>query len=75
MQYDRSTLRGVAKAHGHSHYTHLAAALGISPATAWRLWHGRTAPSAAIASRVEATYGLPLSRLLTPADEKCEAPA
>lgn len=71
--YDRATFRAVATAHGHGHYTDVARALDIAPVTAWRLWTGKTAPSAAIASRVEATYGLPLSRLLTPSEQKCEA--
>jgi len=72
VQYDRATFRAVATAHGQPHYTDVAAALGISPATAWRLWTGKTAPSTAIASRVEATYGLPVSRLLTPAAKEPE---
>ncbi|CAL9530838.1 helix-turn-helix domain-containing protein [Streptomyces sp. enrichment culture] len=73
MQYDRSTFRRAAIAHGHGHYKDVAAALGISPVTAWRLWTGKTAPSADVAGRVETAYGLPLSRLLTPNDTTCEA--
>jgi transcriptional regulator with XRE-family HTH domain len=73
VQYDRSKLRAVAIAHGHGHYTDVAAALEISPVTAWRLWHGRTAPSPTVAAAVEDAYGLPLSRLLTPSEPTCEA--
>jgi transcriptional regulator with XRE-family HTH domain len=72
-KYDRTTLRAVAQAHGQRHYSDVATRLGIAPVTAWRLWNGKTAPSPDVAARVEATYGLPVSRLLMPAEHQCEA--
>jgi hypothetical protein len=65
--YDRALLRAIATESGQAHYTDLALRLKVAPATGWRLWTGKTAPSPALAARVEAEYGLPLSRLLIPA--------
>ncbi|MEV5133557.1 helix-turn-helix transcriptional regulator [Streptomyces sp. NPDC053705] len=62
--YDRALLRAIASSNGQPHYTDLAERLKVAPATAWRLWTGKTAPSARVAAAVEDAYGLPASRLL-----------
>ncbi|MFF7234436.1 XRE family transcriptional regulator [Streptomyces sioyaensis] len=68
--YDRALLQAVAQDKGDSHYTDLATRLNVAHATAWRLWTGKTAPSARVAAAVEDAYGIPASRLL-----KLAAPA
>lgn len=65
--YDRTALRTVAIANGDAHYVDLANRLRVAPATAWRLWTGKTAPSARVAAAVEAAYGLSAAALLKPA--------
>ncbi|WP_432194752.1 XRE family transcriptional regulator [Streptomyces sp. bgisy027] len=62
--YDRAHLQAVASGKGDRHYTDLAARLKVAPATAWRLWTGKTAPSARVAAAVEAEYGISASGLL-----------
>jgi transcriptional regulator with XRE-family HTH domain len=62
--YDRALLVAIASDKGDRHYTDLAERLKVAPATAWRLWTGKTAPSARVAAAVEHAYGLPASRLL-----------
>jgi transcriptional regulator with XRE-family HTH domain len=62
--YDRAHLQAVAHDRGDRHYTDLAARLNVAPATAWRLWTGKTAPSARVAAAVQDEYGIPASRLL-----------
>lgn len=71
--YDRALLQAVATDRGDEHYTALAARLEIAPATAWRLWTGKTAPSARVAAAVELVYGIPASRLLKLADVEAGA--
>lgn len=68
--YDRALLQAVASDKGDRHYTDLATRLKVAPATAWRLWTGKTRPSVQVAVAVEDAYGLSLSHLLklTPAD-------
>lgn len=67
MSYDRTLLRAVAHARGQHTYVDLADHLKVAPVTAWRLWHGKTAPSAPIAEKVQTAYGLTLTQLLQPA--------
>ncbi|MGW4305110.1 XRE family transcriptional regulator [Streptomyces californicus] len=67
MSYDRTTLVAAAHARGDQHYREMGHRLGLSRATAWRLWTGRTAPSAVTAAAVETAYGIPAGQLLTPA--------
>lgn len=62
--YDRSVFRAVARDKGDKHYNTVAKRLDIAPVTAWRLWHGKAAPSTRIAAAVESTYGLSASQLL-----------
>ncbi|MGW7197257.1 AsnC family protein [Streptomyces chryseus] len=62
--YDRALLQAIATDKGDRHYTDVAARLNLAPATAWRLWTGKTAPSVRVAAAVEAAYGLPAARLL-----------
>ena len=64
--YDRSALRSVAAARGDTRYIDLANRLGVAPVTAWRLWTGRTAPSARVTAAIETAYGLPAAALLKP---------
>lgn len=64
--YDRSALVSVARSKGDAGPADAARRMGIPRNTAWRLWHGRTAPSARTAAAVERAYGLPASTLLKP---------
>ncbi|MEW1672809.1 XRE family transcriptional regulator [Streptomyces noursei] len=64
--YDRALLQAVAKGIGDQHYSDLATRLRVAPATAWRLWTGKTAPSVRVAAAVEAAYGLSPGQLLKP---------
>ncbi|MFZ3569243.1 XRE family transcriptional regulator [Streptomyces sp. BH034] len=73
--YDRALLQAVARDKGDAHYTDIATRLKVAPVTAWRLWTGKTAPSARVAAAVEDVYGLPASRLLKLADAPLEAAA
>lgn len=64
--YDRTLLRAVATAKGQRTYVDLADHLKVAPVTGWRLWNGKTAPSAKLAARVEAAYGLSIAQLIQP---------
>lgn len=64
--YDRSVLVTAARNAGDLTPSDTARRLKVARNTAWRLWHGRTAPSARVAAAVETAYGLPASQLLTP---------
>ncbi|MFD4880045.1 XRE family transcriptional regulator [Streptomyces sp. NPDC058420] len=64
--YDRAHLQAIAIGKGDRHYSDLATRLKVAPATAWRLWTGKNAPSARVAAAVEAEYGIPASQLLKP---------
>jgi transcriptional regulator with XRE-family HTH domain len=48
----------------------LANRLGVARNTAWRLWHGHTAPSANLAASVEQAYGVSARQLIQPAPEQ-----
>ncbi|WP_274031437.1 hypothetical protein [Streptomyces sp. MMBL 11-1] len=43
--------------------------------TAWRLWTGKTAPSARLAAAVQDEYGIPASRLLKLRESSTQAAA
>lgn len=66
--YDRTTLVAAVRRVEADDVTALTTLitrrLQIAPNTAWRLVNGRTAPSAALAARIEAEYGVPTSALL-----------
>ncbi|MFB6846242.1 helix-turn-helix domain-containing protein [Streptomyces sp. NPDC056373] len=64
--YDRSALVTAARKAGDLTPSDAARTLKVARNTAWRLWHGRTAPSARVAAAVESAYGLPASQLITP---------
>lgn len=65
--YDRTILRAAALAAGIKNSNQLATRLDITRNSAWRLWHGRTAPTAPIAAAVHAALGVPVAALLVPA--------
>lgn len=67
--YDRSALVDAARKAGDHNPAAAARRLRLPRNTAWRLWHGRTAPSARTLAAVEAAYGLPASTLLEPSRE------
>ncbi|MFJ6074684.1 XRE family transcriptional regulator [Streptomyces sp. NPDC093065] len=73
--YDRAHLVAVANDKGDRHYTDLAARLKVAPVTAWRLWTGKTAPSARLAAAVQDEYGIPASRLLKLRESSTQAAA
>lgn len=64
MTYDRTRLLAAALQRGDQHYTEMGRRLGLSRATAWRLWNGHTAPSAVTLAAVEREYGLPARQLI-----------
>jgi hypothetical protein len=63
MQYDRTALRAVARGMGDHTPSDISRRLTVAPATAWRLYHGHTAPSTRVAAAVERHYGLTASQL------------
>ncbi|MFC8584189.1 XRE family transcriptional regulator [Streptomyces sp. NPDC057217] len=75
MLYDRTLLQQAARKRGADDYKALAADLALSPATAWRLWTGKNAPSAATADRVQTAYGLTVAQLRIPAQPAEQAAA
>lgn len=73
--YDRSTLRAVAKAAGVANSNQLAIKLRLPRNTAWRLWEGHAAPTAATAAAVQLAFGLPTAALLIAAPRESEPAA
>ena len=67
--YDRSKLIAAAKEQGDDTSPKVARRLACPRNTAWRLWHGRVAPSAALAAAVQEHYGLTAGDLLIPAED------
>jgi transcriptional regulator with XRE-family HTH domain len=67
--YDRSALISAARNAGDNNPSATARRLRIARNTAWRLWHGHTAPSARTLAAVEAAYGLPASTLIEPSSK------
>ena len=47
-----------AEKRGDQHYEQMGARLGVSRATAWRLWQGRTAPAATTLAAIHREYDL-----------------
>lgn len=62
--YDRAQLISAAQAAGDRTPSDLSRRLGVARNTAWRLWHGRTAPSAKVTAAVEAHYGISAGQLI-----------
>ncbi|MGW9041218.1 helix-turn-helix domain-containing protein [Streptomyces lydicus] len=62
--YDRSVLIAAARDAGDHTPSDTARRLKVARNTAWRLWHGRTAPSATLAAAVEAHYGVSAGELI-----------
>lgn len=73
--YDRSVLVTAAAAMGDRRPVDLANRLKVARNTAWRLWHGHTAPSATLAAAVEQHYGISARQLIQPAPETEQAAA
>jgi transcriptional regulator with XRE-family HTH domain len=67
--YDRTALITAARQVGDDNPAAAARRLRLPRNTVWRLWHGRTAPSAHTLAAVEAAYGLPASKMLEPVSE------
>ncbi|MEU6441383.1 helix-turn-helix domain-containing protein [Streptomyces sp. NPDC047046] len=63
--YDRTTLRAAAQRAGDLTPSDSARRLGVARNTAWRLWTGTVAPSAAVAAAVEVHYGVSAAHLIT----------
>ncbi|MFE0877280.1 XRE family transcriptional regulator [Streptomyces sp. CA-250714] len=62
--YDRSLLVTAARGVGDVTPSDTARRLKVARNTAWRLWTGKTAPSAAVAAAVERHYGVPATQLV-----------
>ncbi|WP_430479347.1 XRE family transcriptional regulator [Streptomyces sp. P11-1] len=61
--YDRTALHAAAHDMGDRTPSDLARRLKVARNTGWRLWHGKTAPSADLIARVEREYGLTARQL------------
>ncbi|MFS0695088.1 helix-turn-helix domain-containing protein [Streptomyces nitrosporeus] len=66
MSYDRTQLLAAAHRAGDQHWTDLIPRLGVSRATAYRLWTGRGEPKATTAAAVQAAYGVTPADLVKP---------
>lgn len=64
MAYDRTRLLTAAHQRGDQHWTDLITRLGVSRATAYRLWTGRGEPKARTAAAVEREYGISAGQLV-----------
>lgn len=62
--YDRAQLVTAARKAGDRTPSDTANRLQVARNTAWRLWNGHTAPSAAVAAAVEEHYGISASQLV-----------
>lgn len=62
--YDRSLLIAAARDMGDRNPSDTARRLKVARNTAWRLWHGHTAPSANLAALVEREYGISARQLV-----------
>lgn len=62
--YDRATLLAAAHTKGDRTPAAVARRLSVPRNTAWRLWSGHGAPSAALAARVEDHYGVSARQLV-----------
>lgn len=64
MKYDRSQLREAARQRGDKRFDQVRTRLGVSRATAHRLWTGRGEPKATTAAAVEREYGVTAQQLI-----------
>lgn len=64
MKYDRSQLREAARQRGDQGFDQIRARLGVSRATAHRLWTGLGEPKATTAAAVEREYGISARQLV-----------
>lgn len=64
--YDRTLLQTIAQDKGDHTPSDTARRLKVARTTAWRLWHGHTAPSAALAAKVQLYYRIEAGALLIP---------
>ncbi|CAL9481846.1 hypothetical protein SUDANB99_03098 [Streptomyces sp. enrichment culture] len=64
LVYDRETLISAAQRAGDHNPSDTARRLGVARNTAWRLWKGRTAPSAPVIAAVQRHYGLSADDLI-----------
>lgn len=71
--YDRTVLITAARTMGDSRPVDIANRLKVARNTAWRLFHGHTAPSADLAARVEQAYGVSARQLIQPAERQAAA--
>ncbi|WP_329423017.1 hypothetical protein [Streptomyces sp. NBC_01268] len=62
--YDRTEFVIAARQKGDRTPPDTARRLKVAPNTAWRLWHGRNAPSANLIAAVQEHYGVTASQLL-----------
>ncbi|MFG3037813.1 XRE family transcriptional regulator [Streptomyces sp. NPDC048330] len=62
--YDRTEFVTAAQQKGDRTPPDTARRLKVAPNTAWRLWHGRTAPSAGLIAAVQEHYGITPAQLL-----------
>lgn len=62
--YDRAALIAAARQAGDRTPSDTARRLKVARTTAWRLWHGHTAPSANVAAAVETHYGVSTGQLI-----------
>lgn len=62
--YDRTKLRAAAGRKGIEGFEGLGSALGLSRATAYRLWRGIGKPAADTAAAVQREYGLGAAELI-----------
>ncbi|MFI5474975.1 XRE family transcriptional regulator [Streptomyces cacaoi] len=62
--YDREVLVTAAHNAGDHRPSDTARRLKVARNTAWRLWHGHTAPSAVVAAAVEEHYGVSAGQLV-----------
>ncbi|GHJ27033.1 hypothetical protein TPA0910_14660 [Streptomyces hygroscopicus subsp. sporocinereus] len=62
--YDRAALVAAARQAGDRNPSDTARRLKVARNTAWRLWNGRTAPSALVAAAVEQHYGVSAGQLV-----------
>lgn len=63
--YDRSVFVAAARTAGDHNPSDIARRMKVARTTAWRLWNGHNAPSAALAAVVEYHYGVSARQLVT----------
>ncbi|WP_399087969.1 XRE family transcriptional regulator [Streptomyces sp. BBFR2] len=62
--YDRATFIAAARELGDASPSDTARRMKVARTTAWRLWRGNGAPSAALAAAVEQHYGVSTHHLV-----------